>query len=129
MACADRHRVGIAGGVKFLTHDGSAFLIREARPRAQKFGTIQVGDNVFIGENALILPGTVIGSGCIIGPGAVVRGHIPENSLVFGNPAEIVGRASLHLERLKHHPNTMETFGLEESERRKKVEAHFRGNA
>ena len=119
------NRVGIAGGVKFLTHDGSACLIRDSRPRAQSLGAIEVGDDVFIGENAIILQGAVIGSRSIIGPGAVVRGVIPENSLVIGNPGEIVGRASLHLERMKLHRNTLDVYGLDEPERRSRILAHF----
>lgn len=119
------NRVGIAGGVKFLTHDGSACLIRTSRPHAQSLGTIEVGDDVFIGENAIILPGAVIGSGSIIGPGSVVRGVIPDNSLVVGNPGEIVGRASLHLERMKLHRNTLDVYGLDELERRERILAHF----
>ena len=119
------NRVGISGGVKFLTHDGAACLIRASRPRAQSLGAIEVGDDVFIGENAMILPGAVIGSGSIIGPGSVVRGVIPENSLVIGNPGEIVGRASLHLERMKLHRNTLDVYGLDEPERRRRILAHF----
>lgn len=118
-------RVGIAGGVKFLTHDGSAHLIRQDRPMAQKFGTITVGNDVFIGESAIILPGTAIGDGCIVGPGAVVRGEVPPHSIVYGNPAQIVGRASLYLARLKASPDTLDSFGLPEAERRQMIEAHF----
>ena len=33
------------------------------------------------------MPGTVIGDNCIIGAGSVVKGTIPDNSIVFGNPA------------------------------------------
>lgn len=120
------NRVGIAGGVKFLTHDGSAFLIRNVRPRAQRLGTIVVGDDVFIGENAILLPGTVIGDGSIIGPAAVVRGTIAPNSFVFGNPAQTVGRASLFLERMKIHADTVDSYGLDEAERRRMIEAHFK---
>ncbi len=122
-------RVGIAGGVKFLTHDGSAFRIRDRRPRAQRLGAIVVGDEVFIGENALLLPGTVIGRGSIIGPGAVVRGEIPENSLVFGNPAAVIGRASLYLERMLRDPNTLDVLGLDEPERRATILRHFEPEA
>lgn len=118
-------RVGIAGGVKFLTHDGSAMLVRERRPEAQKLGHIQVGSDVFISENAILLPGTSIGDGSIIGPGAVVHGSIPPNSLVYGNPADIIGRASLYRERLLTDPNTLDTLNLPATERRKRILAHF----
>ncbi len=117
--------VGIAGGVKFVTHNGAAFLLRGRRPRVQAFGRIVVGDGCFIGENAIILPGTTIANGCIIGAGAVVHGSVPENSLVVGNPATVVGRASLFLERLDRSPDALDTFGLDESERRAIIQRHF----
>lgn len=68
-----------------------------------------IGDNVLIGHNA-ILYCAHIGSNCLIGMGSIILGYseigdnvilgagtlltqrkkIPSNSLVFGNPAEIV---------------------------------------
>lgn len=118
-------RVGVAGGVKFLTHDGSARMLEARRPRIQSFGRIVVGDDAFIGENAIILPGTTIGPRSIVGAGAVVRGTIPENSLVIGNPASVVGRASTYLERLDQGAHALDTFGLPEDERRSIVLSHF----
>jgi serine acetyltransferase len=91
----------------------------------QSFGRIVVGDNSFIGENAILLPGTTIGRDCVIGAGAVVHGTIPDNSLVIGNPGQIVGRASTFLYRLERGKNTLDTFGLPEPERRSLILAHF----
>jgi acetyltransferase-like isoleucine patch superfamily enzyme len=119
-------RVRIAGGVKFLTHDGSARMLEARRPRIQSFGRIVIGDETFIGENAIILPGTTIGAYSIIGAGAVVRGAIPENSLVIGNPASVVGRASLYLERLERSEHALDSFGLPEEERRALILTHFK---
>ena len=45
----------------------------------------------FVGSGAIILPGTKIGKGCVIGAGSVVRGEIPDHSVVLGNPGKIVG--------------------------------------
>ena len=50
---------------------------------------INIGNNCFIGYRAMLLPGTTIGSNCIVGAGAVVKGNIPDNSIVLGNPAHI----------------------------------------
>jgi acetyltransferase-like isoleucine patch superfamily enzyme len=119
----------IAGGVKFLTHDGSARLLRSRRPMIQSLGRIVVGDNCFIGENAILLPGPTLGRDCVIGPGAVVRGAIPDNSLAVGNPGQVVGRASTFLCRLERRKNTLDTFGLPEAERRSVILAHFGGPA
>jgi len=88
-------------------------------------GTIVVGDNTFIGENSVILCGTSIGSNCIIGAGAVVRGRIPDNALVIGNPGQTVGRASLFIEMLRQGENSLDTLGMEEGARRELLLRHF----
>ncbi len=51
-----------------------------------------IGDNTVIGMGSIILSGAVIGSSCIVGAGSLVTGkmRIPDNSLVFGNPAKII---------------------------------------
>jgi hypothetical protein len=118
-------RVGVSGGVKFLTHDGAAHLLRRQRPMVQVLGLIEVGNDCFIGENAILLPGTRLGDGCIVGAGAVVRGDVPANSLVAGNPGRVVGRASLLLKRMERSDNALDTFGLPEAERRAVIERHF----
>ena len=51
---------------------------------------ISIGDNSFIGARASLLPGTNIGKNCIIGACAVVKGTIPDNSVVIGNPCRIL---------------------------------------
>lgn len=51
---------------------------------------IVIGDNSFIGARASLLPGTTIGKNCIIGACAVVKGTIPDNSIVVGNPCKII---------------------------------------
>jgi acetyltransferase-like isoleucine patch superfamily enzyme len=119
------NHVGISGGVKFMTHDGSAWLMRDEYPKRQALGTIAVGDNTFIGENSLILCGTSIGANCIIGAGTVVRGQIPDNSLVIGNPGQIVGRASLFVEMLRQGTNSLDTLEMEEGARRELLLRHF----
>ena len=47
-----------------------------------------VGDRVRIGSNSTILP-VKIGNNVIIGAGSVVTKDIPDNVIVYGNPAKI----------------------------------------
>lgn len=47
-----------------------------------------------IGSNATILPGVTIGKKVIVGAGAVVTEDIPDNAIVVGVPACIVGNIS-----------------------------------
>ena len=51
---------------------------------------ISVGNGSFIGAGVSLLPGTNIGKNCIIGAGSVVKGIIPDNSIVIGNPAKVI---------------------------------------
>lgn len=82
----------------FLTHDYSpttAFFTppideKWIKTDARKDGCITIAENVFIGLRVTILPNTVIGRNCIIGAGAVVKGTIPEGSVVVGNPAKVI---------------------------------------
>lgn len=120
------NHVGVSGGVKFLAHDGAAWMLRPRRPSVQIFGTIEVGDDCFIGENALLLPGTAIGRGSIVAAGAVVRGRFAKNSLIVGNPAKVVGRASLLVEMMGRGAGTLDTLHLTPTERRTVLLRHFR---
>ena len=46
-----------------------------------------VGKNTRIGSNSTILP-VNIGENCIIGAGSVVTKDVPDNAIVYGNPAK-----------------------------------------
>jgi acetyltransferase-like isoleucine patch superfamily enzyme len=50
-----------------------------------------IGDNVWIGARAVILGGISIGRNAVVGAAAVVDFDVPENAIVAGNPARIVG--------------------------------------
>jgi len=82
--------------VHFLTHDFSyttALISIDEKPKTDIgiLREIVVGDNVFIGMNSILLPGTKIGNNVIIGAGSVLRGTIPDFSIVTGNPAKVTG--------------------------------------
>jgi UDP-2-acetamido-3-amino-2,3-dideoxy-glucuronate N-acetyltransferase len=49
-----------------------------------------VRDNASIGANATIVCGVEIGEGAMVGAGSVVIHDVPANTLVVGNPAEVV---------------------------------------
>ncbi len=72
-------------------------------------GGVHIGNNVFIGTGSIVLPGTIIGDDCIIGAGSIVRGSIPSDSLVIGNPAQIVGSTSQYISR---HKERLEKQGV-----------------
>ncbi|MEY4670099.1 MAG: hypothetical protein RL518_2798 [Pseudomonadota bacterium] len=55
-----------------------------------------------IGANATILPGITVGAGAMIGAGAVVSKSVPDNAIVVGNPAIIVGYVGTEKWELSH---------------------------
>ncbi|MBD8110050.1 acyltransferase [Priestia megaterium] len=84
------NKVRITAGVKFVTHDGGLWVVRNLgwSPNADKMDKIIVGDNVFVGFNAIIMPGVTIGSNVVIGSGSVVSKDVPDNTVVAGVPAK-----------------------------------------
>ena len=67
-----------------------------------RIGRVVIGKRVFVGAGAIILPGTRIGDDSIIGAGAVVRGGVPPNSLVVGNPGKVVSDVTSVAEFHRH---------------------------
>jgi acetyltransferase-like isoleucine patch superfamily enzyme len=93
--------VVISSNVRVLTHDYSvarvdkALAIRQGDPVGQgyerkKVAGVSIGDNSFVGAFSLIMPGAIIGRDCVIGAGSVVRGEVPDGSVVIGNPGQVV---------------------------------------
>lgn len=94
----------ISKHVILLTHDYSITTaligIGEAPPTDIAIcREIVIGANVFIGMGAILLPGARIGDNVIIGAGSVVRGVIPPDSIIVGNPAQRIGGLT---ERAEH---------------------------
>ena len=99
-------RVVISSNVRFLTHDYSittALIALGEKPATDiaRECKITVGNNVFIGLSSILLPGTTIEDNVIVGAGSVLRGHIPPNSIVFGNPAKVAGDILSYGEKCK----------------------------
>ena len=49
-----------------------------------------VGHDCWIGREAVLMPGADLGNGVIVAARAVVRGKIPDYSIVSGNPAKVI---------------------------------------
>ncbi|MCF6242208.1 MAG: acyltransferase [Bacteroidales bacterium] len=119
------NHVVVSPGVTFITHDGSVWLFRDKYPNITVFGNITVGNNTFIGINCIILPGTEIGENCIIGAGSVVRGKIPDNSVVMGNPAKVVMKTEIAEKFLVNNKNRVDTKHMSPQERKMALLKHF----
>ncbi len=51
---------------------------------------IVIEENVWVGGGAILLPGVTVGRNAVIGAGAVVSKDVPANTIVAGNPAEVL---------------------------------------
>lgn len=59
-------------------------------PAGQNCRTV-IKKGASVGANATILPGLTVGERAMVGAGAVVTRNVPDDSIVVGNPARIVG--------------------------------------
>ena len=94
------NNVHIASKVTFITHDALHLLLNNLTNNdsmgiqvkfPEKIGCIEIGNNVFVGTNSTILYDVKIGSNVIIGAGTLVNRDIPDNSVVVGVPARVIG--------------------------------------
>ena len=90
--------VTISSNIRILTHDWAVDTVHLAfaecditkRPIG-RLQEVKIGAYSFIGTDSVIMPGSSIGKGVIVGAGSVIRGTIPDFSIVIGNPATVIG--------------------------------------
>ena len=86
--------VTVTSEVKFITHDGSSWLMRDEKGRRYLYQKINIGNKVFIGVNSIIMPGVKIEDRVIVAAGSIVTKSIPSGVIVAGVPAKIIGQYS-----------------------------------
>ncbi len=117
--------VAIAAGTEFITHDGATWVFEDDVDGGGIFGKIVIGNNVFIGINCIILSNTAIGDNCIVGAGSVVRGQYPENSVIAGNPAQIVSKTGVQRMLSRQSSGLVKTKNLSYRQKDRMVKEHF----
>lgn len=91
------NNVRIHKNAKLIAHDMVNLFLKKGFPDidfgpTERLGCIEIMDNVYVCTNAIIMPDVRINKNCIISAGSVVTNDIPENSVVAGNPAKVIGR-------------------------------------
>ena len=84
----------IGGNCKIIDNDFHPLHNEKRHPQHVediKKKSINIGDGCFVGANSIILKGTTLGKNCVVGAGSVVHGTWPDNSIIAGNPAKLIG--------------------------------------
>ena len=105
--------------VKILTHDVINGFLQESKPGSdfgpeERLGCVELLDNVYIAMNVTIMPDVRIGPNCIVTAGSVVTSDVPENSVVSGNPAKVVGRFDMYMALRRMNKNQQIMFKNQE---------------
>ena len=86
IVCRESIRIGkgVEFGPNVLVYDHDHDFRAEGGMSARKYrcGKVSIGENSWIGANTTILRGTTIGANCVIGAGSVVKGNVPDNTIL-----------------------------------------------
>lgn len=80
----------ISVGVQIYSHDNVLQTISGGNEPIERDKTT-IGNHVYIGPNVVITRGSTIGNHCVVGAFAMVKGNIPDNSVVVGAPGRVIG--------------------------------------
>lgn len=110
------NNVMIASEVSFITHDIVNSMISRCGIGVNiknTGGVIEIGNNVMVGAKSIIMPNVRIGNNVVIAAGSIVTKDIPNNSVVGGIPAKVIGSfQDLVNKRKNSNLNTRDTEEL-----------------
>lgn len=66
-------------------------LTKPIREQGVSHKGIKIGNNCWIGAGAVFLDGAELGDGCVVGANAVITKKFPDNVVVAGIPAKVIG--------------------------------------
>jgi acetyltransferase-like isoleucine patch superfamily enzyme len=115
--------VTVTSGVKFITHDGGMWVFRTQEPDLDVFGTIELGNNVFVGVNTVLMPSIKIGDNTVIGAGSIVTRDIPSGVVAVGCPAKPLKSIEEYRKSVEDRVFYIRSRSMKE--RRKTLEEHF----
>ena len=92
LACHESISIGAGTvfGPSVYVYDHDHDFHRPLREDRYVSAPVVIGKNCWIGANTVILRGTTIGDNCVIGAGCVVRGEIPDNTVLVQRRENII---------------------------------------
>ena len=87
LVCHDSITIGdnvqFSPNVMIYDHDHDFRVENGIKAMKYKTTPIKIGNDVWIGANSVILRGSNIGNNVVIGAGSIVKGEIPDNSILI----------------------------------------------
>jgi acetyltransferase-like isoleucine patch superfamily enzyme len=80
----------ISAGVHIYTHDTVLWALSRGEVTKRE-ACVSIADCVYIGSQSVIAAGVTIGAHSVIAANSFVNGHVPERTVVGGNPARRLG--------------------------------------
>ena len=109
------NNVHLAADVHLIVHDVAHCVLmfrEENREKRERFrehmDCIEIGDNVFVGSHSTILGGVKIGNNVIVGGMSLVNRDVPDNSVVAGVPARVIGTFDAFMEKRRQETARLE---------------------
>ena len=94
--CNDRIEIGksvhIGKNVTIRDNNGGHYINQQGYKNTRP---VIIGDKVWLCDGCTIMPGVKIGDGAIIGAHSFVVSNIPPNTMVVGNPAQVIDESVL----------------------------------
>ena len=87
------NNVNISANCRIICHDGSNVVLERLKLSEKgfrKYGTVSIGNNVFVGIDVTFLPNSGVGDNCIVGYGSVVTKSFGNNVVIAGCPAKVI---------------------------------------
>jgi serine O-acetyltransferase len=70
--------------------------------RGKHEGVPEIGNEVWIGTNAVIVGKVKVGNNVLIAPNVYLNTDVPDNSVVVGNPAQIISKLNATEDYINH---------------------------
>jgi len=83
--------VSINSGVQIYTHDTTDYYLSGGKAEYKK-GSVEIGENSVIGSMSIVTQGVKIGKNSLVWANSLVTKDVPDNTIVSGNPAKIIGK-------------------------------------
>lgn len=84
----------ISAGTHIYTHDSVRWALSGGAADCER-ASVSIGSCTYIGSQVVVGKGVQIGSHVVVGAGSFVNHDVPDNAVVVGSPARVVGSVQM----------------------------------